>query len=166
LAVAIGAFAASPASARDWEFAATDGTKCTLTTTHSAPYEPGGTVALSYRASARCNVAMAAIWVISSVKGADGGWWDGGYPSFCNGRIRCEANASYSHGGTATGVQPQQFTHNSYVELVLPAPASPEKFWFQMPLLEQRRDGEVGALDCLPGGRSVRCNIHESFGPG
>lgn len=162
LTMLIVAATAQTAAAGQYEFRGSDGTSCTLTMTHPATPEAGGTYSVDYNARVRCTTKMGTILATTSLFAPpDRNWYPFFVEALCNGRLTCQPNFDYDIGDTATGVPAGAVMHSGYVNLILDSPTA---VWVSVPL--PRSVNSDFPLNCTPGQREYQCEFKEWFRAG
>jgi hypothetical protein len=137
-------------------FAASDGTVCQLTLSHSTTARANGNWDIGWDASIPCPVSYAEIG--ADLMGGPPNYPIWGAPftqsSRCGGSRPC-GWAIYA-GSYTYDVPDNEYTHTARLVMTLSPPSSsldPPKVWVAAP------------VGCLPGGASVGCTVTESFTP-
>jgi hypothetical protein len=154
---------ASPAAAAQYRFVATNGSSCTVTTTHGTAPEAGGTYTASWQSSIRCDARMAQMFLSPFLTVPPGTQYNSSpsyYISCSDAHVPCDT-ATHSIGGSASGLVADTYTHTTGVSIVLPA-STPPAVWATVPAARADRSSP---LDCLPGQQSVTCSFNEKFSP-
>lgn len=169
-AMLVGALALAPvAGAKEYEFVASDGTKCVLDITRAAAPEAGGTWASDTESAVSCNRPVLQVEVGDSLDDDpdESGYVNSDYESCNNDWFFdigiCDA-FPVSAGLNETGLAAGEYVHGSSVFLVLkddPAPGWP--VWLVVPTHDDHIEDVRWGTQCVPGGNGVSCDFRESF---
>jgi hypothetical protein len=154
---------ASPAAAAQYRFVATNGSSCTVTTSHGTAPEAGGTYTASWRSDVRCDARMAQMYMSPFLSVPPGTVYSSApipYLSCSDAHVQCDTG-THSVGGSAPGLAPNTYTHATGISIELPA-STPPAVWAIVPAARANR---ASPLDCLPGQQTVTCSFEETFSP-